>query len=143
MTPKYDVYCFGVLLFEVLYMVKPMKTQRQGIINPKLREQMDRQSLTFLTKIIDKCLNEHPVQRPTMDQVVKELEGVFELQWKHENHEHSTAADKDEVTSSYLLKLERLKIPLSEIKEATNGFDEAHFVAGGGFGLVYKGELDL
>ncbi|XP_076895132.1 uncharacterized protein LOC143547637 [Bidens hawaiensis] len=34
-------------------------------------------------------------------------------------------------------------IPLSEIKAATNGFDEAHFVAGGGFGLVYKGELNV
>ncbi|XP_076895128.1 receptor like protein kinase S.2-like [Bidens hawaiensis] len=105
MTPKYDVYCFGVLLFEVLYAEKPMKTQRQGIINPKLQEQMDRQSLTFLTNIIDKCLSEHPVQRPTMDQVVKELEDVFELQWKHENLEHSTSADKDhEGTSSGLLK---------------------------------------
>ncbi|XP_076956568.1 putative receptor-like protein kinase At2g23200 [Bidens hawaiensis] len=144
MTPKYDVYCYGVLLFEVLYAVKPTKTQRQGVINPELREQMDRQSLTFLTNIIDKCLSEHPVQRPTMDQVVKELEDVFELQWKHENLEHSTAADKDhEGTSSGLLKWERPMIPLSEIKAATNNFDEAHFIAGGGFGLVYKGELNV
>ncbi|XP_076950043.1 putative receptor-like protein kinase At2g23200 [Bidens hawaiensis] len=39
--------------------------------------------------------------------------------------------------------LKRLKIPLSKIKAATNGFDEAHFVASGVFGIVYKGELDL
>ncbi|KAJ0876721.1 putative protein kinase RLK-Pelle-LRR-I-1 family [Helianthus annuus] len=145
MTPKYDVYCFGVLLFEVLYGIKPVKTQHcvkveHGIINPKLWKQMDRQSLTRFTKIIDNCLNEDPVQRPTMDQIVKELDDVFELQWKHENLEHSTDADADEDDP---MKMEWLKIPLSDIREATNGFDKEHFVASGGYGSVYQGELDV
>ncbi|MFS7990840.1 putative protein kinase RLK-Pelle-WAK-LRK10L-1 family [Helianthus anomalus] len=39
--------------------------------------------------------------------------------------------------------MEWMKIPLHRIKEATNEFDEAYFVASGGFGSVYKGELDV
>ncbi|KAM0065821.1 putative protein kinase RLK-Pelle-LRR-I-1 family [Helianthus debilis subsp. tardiflorus] len=39
--------------------------------------------------------------------------------------------------------MECMKITLKKIKEATNGFDTAHFVTSGGFGSVYKGELDL
>ncbi|MFS8008583.1 hypothetical protein Hanom_Chr14g01274481 [Helianthus anomalus] len=43
------------------------------------------------------------MQRPTMDQIVKELEEVLELQWKHSNLEHSKAAD--EGTSSHNLRV--------------------------------------
>ncbi|KAJ0502948.1 putative protein kinase RLK-Pelle-LRR-I-1 family [Helianthus annuus] len=39
--------------------------------------------------------------------------------------------------------MEWLKIPLSDIREATNGFDKEHFVASGGYGSVYQGELDV
>ncbi|KAJ0877546.1 putative protein kinase RLK-Pelle-SD-2b family [Helianthus annuus] len=146
-TPKYDVYCFGALLFEVLYGRKPMKTEDgvklepDDIINPDLREQMNSQSLTDFTKITYMCLNIHPEQRPTMGQIVKDLEDMFELQSKRENLEHTKAAE--ESTSSNLPKMDWLKIPLSKIKVATNNFGNEHFVAFGGFGSVYKAELDV
>ncbi|KAJ9548844.1 hypothetical protein OSB04_021387 [Centaurea solstitialis] len=38
-------------------------------------------------------------------------------------------------------KVEHLRIPLEKIREATNNFDQKHFIAKGGFGSVYKGEL--
>ncbi|KAL8214566.1 hypothetical protein R6Q57_004015 [Mikania cordata] len=147
MTPKYDVYSFGVLLFEVICGRKPViethriKEEVDDIIHPTLRKQMDTQSLAVFTKITYNCLNQQLVQRPTMDQIVKELEDVLELQWKHENLEHSTVAD--EGTSLNSLKLEWLRIPLSEIRSATNNFDETYSIGFGGFGIVYKATLNV
>ncbi|KAJ0736309.1 putative protein kinase RLK-Pelle-LRR-I-1 family [Helianthus annuus] len=147
-TPKHDVYSFGVLLFEVACGKKPMfgdhgvNEELEDIIDPKLRKQMDEQSLVNFTKITYNCLKENPVQRPTVDQIVKELEDVLELQWKHENLGHSPAAD-EATALNHRLKLEWLKIPLSDIRLATNNFDQAHFVGSGGYGIVYKAELDV
>ncbi|KAL8201795.1 hypothetical protein R6Q57_010942 [Mikania cordata] len=147
MTPKYDVYSFGVLLFEVLCGKKPMITNEgvqeevDQIIDPKLRKQMDSQSLALFTNIANNCLNQYLVQRPTMDQIVKELEDVFELQLKHANLEHSIAADAG--TPSNNVKMEFLKISLSEIRLATNDFDESYSIGCGGYGVVYKAILDV
>ncbi|KAJ0503637.1 putative protein kinase RLK-Pelle-CR4L family [Helianthus annuus] len=130
-TPKYDVYSFGVLLFEVVCGRKPMigdhgvKKDLDDIIDPNLRNQMDTQSWSVFIKITYSCLNEQLVKRPTMDHIVKDLEDMLELQWSYE----------------YLM--EWLKIPLSEIKSATSGFDEAYYVGAGGYGRVYKAELDV
>ncbi|KAD3337691.1 hypothetical protein E3N88_33211 [Mikania micrantha] len=81
-----------------------IKEEVDDIIDPILRKQMGTQSLAVFTKITYNCLNQQLVQRPTMDQIVKELEDVLELQWKHENLEHSTVAD--EGTSLNSLKLD-------------------------------------
>ncbi|GKE04981.1 kinase-like domain, phloem protein 2-like protein [Tanacetum coccineum] len=37
---------------------------------------------------------------------------------------------------------EHLKIPLNDINQATNDFDEAHCIGSGGFGKVYKADLE-
>ncbi|KAI7742239.1 hypothetical protein M8C21_033972, partial [Ambrosia artemisiifolia] len=146
-TPKYDVYSFGVLLLEVLCGRKPMITndgvheELDEIIDPNLRKQMDTHSLALFTNLAYNCLNQQHVQRPTMDQIVKELEEVLELQLKHANLEPSKAAD--EGTSSNNLKMDLLKIPLSKIKLATNNFDEEYSIGCGGYGIVYKAELDV
>ncbi|PWA89347.1 protein kinase-like domain-containing protein [Artemisia annua] len=63
---------------------------------------MDLESLTIFSNTAYNCLKEH-VQRPTMDQVVRDLEEALEHQWKHDNIEQSAAADKD--LSSNRLKL--------------------------------------
>nr|XP_043631282.1 uncharacterized protein LOC122602754 isoform X2 [Erigeron canadensis] len=142
-TPKYDVYSYGVLLFEVLCGKKPMiegnrvKEELDEIIDPNLKKQMDEQSLTLFLKIAYKCLNQQLMERPTMDQIVKELEEALELQWKHENHKVHLADAKEGISSN------RLKIPLSEIWLATNNFDEKMVVGCGGFGKVYKARLDV
>ncbi|PWA89349.1 protein kinase-like domain-containing protein [Artemisia annua] len=127
-TPKYDVYSFGVVLFEVLCgrkatigdsgvdqslaeMAKRHFEERKldEIIVQGLRKQMDLESLAIFSNTAYNCLKEH-VKRPTMDQVVKDLEEALEHQWKRDNIEQSAAADKDlssnrlKVNSSFSLR---------------------------------------
>ncbi|XP_071720653.1 uncharacterized protein [Rutidosis leptorrhynchoides] len=147
MTPKYDVYSFGLLLFDVLCGRKPMvkndgtREELDEIIDPDLRKQMDLQSLNVFSRTAYNCFNQQLLQRPTMDQVVKELEDALEHQWKHENLEHPTTAY--EAPSSNNLKMEWLKIPLRKIREATNNFDDSYSIGFGGFGMVYKAQLEV
>ncbi|KAM0053689.1 putative protein kinase RLK-Pelle-LRR-IV family [Helianthus debilis subsp. tardiflorus] len=108
MTPKFDVYCFGTLMFEILCGRKPMiredvvEEKVDDIIDPNLRKQIDTQSLISFLNIAETCLKKELVERPTMDQIVKELEEAMELQSKHENlsvlEGHSAAADEDAST---------------------------------------------
>ncbi|KAK9074182.1 hypothetical protein SSX86_006779 [Deinandra increscens subsp. villosa] len=160
LTPKYDVYYFGVLLLEVLCGRKPLITNDgveedlEEIMDPKLRRQMDTQTFTRFTSIAYKCLNQQPVMRPTMDQIVKELEEVFELQWEHADlWEQLKAVDEGTFSNSLkvitffsyliILYMDFLKIPLREIRRATNGFNKAYFVGCGGYADVYRAELDF
>ncbi|MFS7909288.1 putative protein kinase RLK-Pelle-CR4L family [Helianthus anomalus] len=91
MTPKFDVYCFGTLMFEILCGRKPViredvvEEEVDDIIDPSLRKQIDTQSLISFLNIAETCLKKELVERPTMDQIVKELEEAMELQSKHEN----------------------------------------------------------
>ncbi|KAL7602754.1 hypothetical protein Lser_V15G19312 [Lactuca serriola] len=43
--------------------------------------------------------------------------------------------------SSFMGEYQHLKIPLERIQQATNNFGDTHFLAEGGFGKVYRGEL--
>ncbi|KAL8246284.1 hypothetical protein R6Q59_007500 [Mikania micrantha] len=77
--------------FDLLFGRKPIITNEgvqeelDQIIDSELRKQMDAQSLALFTNIANNCLKEHLVQRPTMDQIVKELESMLERQSKHAN----------------------------------------------------------
>ncbi|MFS8008573.1 putative protein kinase RLK-Pelle-CR4L family [Helianthus anomalus] len=147
LTPKYDVYSFGVLLLEVLCGRKPMITnygveeELDEIIDPKLRKQMGAQTLALFTNIAYNCLNQNHARRPTMDQIVKELEEVLDLQWQHENLGPSKAMDGDLLSNRS--ELDSLAIPLGEIRRATNGFSEACLIGSGAYANVYVAELDV
>ncbi|PWA35313.1 myc-type, basic helix-loop-helix (bHLH) domain-containing protein [Artemisia annua] len=110
-------------------------------MDPNPKEKIESQTLTTLSKITKKCLNQH-MQRPSMDQILKELEEVLELhESKHKDLE--PPANADEGTSSSRLKedIECLEIPLSYIKLATNDFDEACLIGEGGYGEVYRADI--
>ncbi|KAM7485608.1 hypothetical protein LguiA_001617 [Lonicera macranthoides] len=109
-TRKSDVYAFGVVLFEVLcgrpavdlrlhndqrclatwaqYCVKEGIVQR--IIDPNLKWEILSDSLSAFVKIADKCLHVCPKERPTMTEVVAELEFALTLQ---ERRDYSMAEE--------------------------------------------------
>nr|XP_043633055.1 uncharacterized protein LOC122604230 [Erigeron canadensis] len=138
MTPKYDVYLFGLLLFEVLLGKKP-KLDEDGfveklddIIDPSLKIQIESQSMKLFIKLANSCVEEKPVDRPTINQIVKELE---------ENIDCSTNKDKGALWNR--LPKEILEIALIEIQTATERFNEKYYVGCGAFGAVYKAELNV
>ena len=99
LTDKSDVYSFGVVLLEVLC-ARPvidrslsweevnlaewgMKWQKKGhlerIIDPALKDEIDSKSLKKFGETVDKCLAQYGVDRPTMGDVLWNLEHVLQL----------------------------------------------------------------
>ncbi|KAM7485593.1 hypothetical protein LguiA_001602 [Lonicera macranthoides] len=100
LTRKSDVYSFGVVLFEVLcgrpaldrrlpedqrglagwahYCVK--KGIVKQIIDPHLKSQIMPRSLLAFVKVADRCLHARPKERPTMTEVLADLELALNLQ---------------------------------------------------------------
>ncbi|KAD3337573.1 hypothetical protein E3N88_33093 [Mikania micrantha] len=158
LTHKSDVFSFGVLLFEVLFgreasvvnndnwyfaqLARSHYEERKldDLIVPDLRKQMDLQSFNIFAETAYCCLKEKRTQRPNMNQILFRLERALELQYKHE---HSTTAL--EGTSSNHLKgrnLDHLKFRLNDIELATNKFSKTYCIGSGGYGMVYKAELE-
>ncbi|GJZ60909.1 kinase-like domain, phloem protein 2-like protein [Tanacetum coccineum] len=119
------------------------KSRLDDMVDPHLRKQMNPESFRIFSDTTYYCLQEERAKRPYIDQVVKRLDKALELQWKHENPEHP----KNEVegTSSNHLKwknLEHLKIGLDDIVLATENFADTYCIGEGGYGMVYKAQLE-
>ncbi|GJW30434.1 kinase-like domain, phloem protein 2-like protein [Tanacetum coccineum] len=156
-THKSDVYSFSVVLLEVLRARSAVDDEELGeglisllekshlddMVDPHLRKLMDPESFRIFSETTYYCLQEERAKRPYIDQVVKRLDKALELQWKHENPElPKNAVDG---TSSNHLKwenLEHLKVRLNDIELATENFDEKYCIGSGGFGMVYKAQLE-
>ncbi|KAI3511234.1 hypothetical protein L1887_18381 [Cichorium endivia] len=147
-----DIYSFGVVMFEMLsgrfandqiYTkensngIAPVARQcfNEGTINemidPRLMEEAhenifvvnkgpDQDSLDAYAKIAYQCVAESQVNRPTAEVIIKKLEEALSFQ---QNPKGS------------------LKIPLADIKSATENFSEDYLIGSGRFGNVFKGEV--
>ncbi|XP_071739515.1 uncharacterized protein [Rutidosis leptorrhynchoides] len=144
-----DVYSFGVLLFEIAggkLANDDIYTRSGGeglasmvrnndfyleMIDPIIMEESLENSFTLFggpnkdsvytfTDIAENCVYYDEESRPTMKEVVEELEKALSYQKNH---------------------TDTLRISLEDVQIATENFDDKHCIGKGGFGKVYKGKL--
>ncbi|KAK9050844.1 hypothetical protein SSX86_030187 [Deinandra increscens subsp. villosa] len=160
LTHKSDVFSFGVLLFEILfgraatsfpdndnwYFARSARSHYEDkklddLIDPSLKKQMNLESLNIFAETSYWCLKEKRSQRPNMNQILLRLERALELQ---RTHEHLAVAVVEDTSSNNLKgkNLDRLKLRLSDLELATNKFSNIYCIGSGGYGMVYKAELD-
>ncbi|PWA53497.1 protein kinase-like domain, Phloem protein 2-like protein [Artemisia annua] len=157
-THKSDVFSFGVVLFEVLcgrsailpdeelgdgLLSKLGKPHLEDMIDPHLRKQMDQEALKIFSETAYCCIKEERADRPSIDQVVKGLEKALKLQSMYENPElPRSAVDCTSSNHLRLKNLEHLKIGLNDIEMETEKFADKYFIGSGGYGMVYKAQLE-
>ncbi|KAD3337414.1 hypothetical protein E3N88_32934 [Mikania micrantha] len=159
---KSDVYSLGVVLFEVLtgrkaysfidtkwvLLAEVAKSHYENetlvdIIHPGLMNQMDSKALKIFSEAAYCCLNDQRAQRPNIDRVIFALDRALELQLACENSEYSRLGLKATSTGPWKGKdLEHLRIGFDAIKKATENFNKKYWIGSGGYGEVYKAELE-
>nr|XP_043630367.1 receptor-like kinase LIP2 [Erigeron canadensis] len=94
LTRKSDVYAFGVVLFEVLCQKRPLDETfecglatwiqdsiKEGnlkqIVYSGIRSEISPKCLKGFARIAERCLNNHPNHRPTMTEIVFNLESLL------------------------------------------------------------------
>ncbi|GAA0154109.1 transmembrane signal receptor [Lithospermum erythrorhizon] len=112
LTEKSDVYSFGVLLLELItarnpienrkYIVTEVKQQMdttkelyglQGILDPKLDSSMTPKSLEKFVDLSLRCVENTGADRPSMSEVVKEIENIMELAGLNPNVESTSTSE--------------------------------------------------
>ncbi|KAK6121284.1 hypothetical protein DH2020_044987 [Rehmannia glutinosa] len=120
LTEKSDVYSFGVLLFELLtsrspivkgkYIVREVKQAMdktkelynlEDILDPIVASNMAPRSVEKLVDLALRCVQELGANRPTMSDVVKEIENVMEFAGLNPNTSASTSESYEGVKKEF------------------------------------------
>ncbi|PWA40129.1 receptor-like tyrosine-protein kinase kin-15 [Artemisia annua] len=126
-----------------VYMDPKYEKTGGDMIDPHLRKHMDSESLKIFSETAYCCIKEERADRPYIDQVVKGLEKALKLQSMYENPElPKSAADSTSSNQLRLKNLEHLKIGLNDIEMETEKFADKYFIGSGGYGMVYKAQLE-
>ncbi|KAK9037935.1 hypothetical protein V6N11_022833 [Hibiscus sabdariffa] len=147
LTDKSDVYSFGVVLLEVLCarpaviaskrreeenlaewgMLLLRNGQLEDIIDPMLVDAINPNSLRKFTEAAEKCLRPSGRERPTMKDVLWDLEYALQLQLTPMNsgpHEDSTTNASLEFSMPVLHRLPSNNLPVVDEDDTTVLFDD-------------------
>ncbi|XP_059317636.1 receptor-like protein kinase HERK 1 [Lycium ferocissimum] len=122
LTDKSDVYSFGVVMFEVLcgrpvidptlpkesvnLVERVMKCLRTGeseaIVDPRIAPEITPESLMKFIETGEKCLAEYGADRPTMGEVLWNLEYALKLQGKDEKTKQENEISDNQLDNSVL-----------------------------------------
>ncbi|PIN22238.1 Serine/threonine protein kinase [Handroanthus impetiginosus] len=111
LTQKSDVYSFGILLLELLTSRSPIEKGRyivlevkmamdttkemynlQGILDPIVASSTSPRSVEKFVDLALRCVQESGIDRPTMIEVVKEIENIMEVAGLNPNAESASTS---------------------------------------------------
>ena len=148
LTEKSDVYSFGVVLLEILCarpavsnllpleevnlaewgMMWQRKGQLEKIIDPMLVDKIKPSSLRKFGETAEKCLKASSVERPTMHEVLYDLQYALRLQetaMQRDPHEDSTTNTSLELPLPLVWHLASSRISMEEDDHAIRGYDDS------------------
>nr|POF07479.1 wall-associated receptor kinase-like 2 [Quercus suber] len=119
-TEKSDVYSFGVVLVELLTGEKPVSSTRpeEGrslsayfilsmkenhlfeILDDRVKKEGDKEEVIIVANLAKRCLHLNGKKRPTMREVVIELQGIQKTSYDQQNYEELQYARREEIEAS-------------------------------------------
>ncbi|KAJ0794768.1 putative protein kinase RLK-Pelle-CrRLK1L-1 family [Helianthus annuus] len=149
MSRKSDEYAFGMLMLEVLtrkhdyeegmgLLMRVKDFMIEGnlkhIVDPDVRDEISPKCLKKFVSIANRCLDKDLSLRPTLAEVVANLEAV---------RVESSSSIMSSSSSSIHSQQSCSSIEYHEIVKATKDFNESLSIDRGSFGKVYKGNITI
>ena len=117
LTEKSDVYSFGVLALELVTARRPIEQGKyivreimrvmdtskdlynlHSIVDPTILKVTSPKGLEKFVDLAMRCVKEYAAERPTMAEVVKEIENIIELAGLNPNAESASTTESYDVT---------------------------------------------